>query len=189
MKLIVGLGNPEKKYQNTWHNVGFDCANLLAQKLGVTCFDKDECKAVTAHTRLGGEKVIIAKPLTYMNLSGESVQMLVHKYKLETKDIIVVYDDVDIPLGAVRIREKGSAGTHNGMRNILQCLGTEDFARVRIGTKKETPMALIDFVLSQITEEDHKVLDEALKTGANALYDFANGETIATVMQHHNTKG
>lgn len=188
MKLIVGLGNPEKKYQNTWHNVGFDCVDALARKLGLTQYEKSECKAVTAHTHVGRQKVILAKPLTYMNLSGESVQMLVNKYKIALEDIIVVYDDVDLPIGAVRIRQKGSAGTHNGMRNIVELLGSEDFARVRVGTHKETPMALIDFVLSQITDEDHKVLDVAINGAAEALCDFANGTALDVVMQRHNTK-
>ena len=131
MYLVVGLGNPDKKYLNTFHNMGFMCVDKLAQKLGVT-FDKGECKAVTAHARVGGEKVIIAKPVTYMNLSGEAVQELCHKYKIEKGNLIVVYDDIDIPMGNIRIRKEGSAGTHNGMRNIIKMISTTDFVRVRL---------------------------------------------------------
>ena len=126
MYLIVGLGNPEKKYLNTWHNVGFMCLDRLAEKLDVS-FDKSECRCVTAHAKLNGEKVILAKPLTYMNLSGEAVQELVHKYKVEKGNLVVAYDDVDLPLGSVRIRKFGSAGTHNGMKNIVQMLPPPNF--------------------------------------------------------------
>lgn len=187
MYLIVGLGNPEKKYLNTWHNVGFMCVDRLAHKLGVA-FDKAECRAVTAHARVNGQKVILAKPLTYMNLSGEAVQELVHKYKVEKGNLVVTYDDVDLPLGSVRIRKAGSAGTHNGMKNIVQLLATTEFARVRVGTGKETPMELIDFVLSQVGEDDRPTLDAALDNAASALFDFVNGKPMDTVMQKHNVK-
>lgn len=187
MYLVIGLGNPEKKYLNTWHNAGFLCLDKVAAKLGVS-FDKAECKSMTAHAKVNGQKVILAKPLTYMNLSGEAVQELVHKYKVEKGNLVVIYDDVDLPLGSVRIRKEGSAGTHNGMRNIIQMISTTDFARVRIGTGKETPMALIDFVLSQITEEDHEKLDPVLDSAAQAVCEFVNGTDIDIVMQKHNTK-
>lgn len=187
MYLIVGLGNPEKKYLNTWHNLGFLCLDKLAKTLGVQ-FDKAECKSMTAHTRVNGQKVVLAKPLTYMNLSGEAVQELVHRYKVEKGNFIVVYDDIDIPVGSVRIRKEGSAGTHNGMKNIVKMTSTTDFPRIRIGSGKETPMALIDFVLSQITEEDHKIVDEALEIAADALHQFVLGEPLDKIMQQHNKK-
>lgn len=187
MYLVVGLGNPDKKYLNTFHNMGFMCVDKLAQKLGVT-FDKGECKAVTAHTRVQGEKVIIAKPVTYMNLSGEAVQELCHKYKIEKGHLIVVYDDIDIPMGNIRIRKEGSAGTHNGMRNIIKMLNTTDFVRVRVGIHKETPMALVDYVLSNVTDDDHMVLDKTHDLVADALYDFVNGVDIDRVMQKFNSK-
>lgn len=187
MYLVIGLGNPEKKYLNTWHNMGFLCVDILAKKLGVS-FDKGECRCVTAHARVNGEKVIVAKPLTYMNLSGEAVQELVHKYKVEKGNLIVVYDDVDIPTGSVRIRKEGSAGTHNGMKNIVKMLGTTDFPRIRIGTGKQTEMPLIDFVLSQLTEEDHACVDPALELAADALHQIVSGEPMDKVMQLHNKK-
>ena len=187
MYLVVGLGNPDKKYLNTFHNMGFMCVDKLAEKLGVT-FDKGECKAVTAHARVGTEKVIIAKPVTYMNLSGEAVQELCHKYKIEKGNLIVVYDDIDIPMGNIRIRKEGSAGTHNGMRNIIKMISTTDFVRVRVGIKKETPMALIDFVLSNVTEDDHVILDKTHDLVADALYDFVHGVDIDRVMQKYNSK-
>lgn len=187
MYLVVGLGNPEKKYFNTFHNMGFMAVDRLAEKLGVT-FDKGECCAVTAHARVNGQKVIIAKPITYMNLSGKAVQELTHKYKIEKGNLVVVYDDVDIPVGSLRIRKDGSAGTHNGMRNIVQMLSTEDFARVRVGIGKETPMALMDFVLSQLTDDDHTALDPVLDHAADALYDFVHGNPLDQVMQKYNIR-
>lgn len=185
MYLIVGLGNPEKKYFNTFHNVGFMCVDILAEKLGAE-FNKVECKSVTAHARVNGQKVIIAKPVTYMNLSGQAVVELTNKYKIEKGNLIVVYDDVDIPLGHVRIRKDGSAGTHNGMRNIVELLGTTDFPRVRVGIGKDTPMQLVDYVLSQVQDDDRDKL--AIEQAANALYDFAHGEPLDAVMQKHNIK-
>ncbi len=187
MYLVVGLGNPDKKYLNTFHNVGFMCADKLAEKLSVA-FDKGECRALTAHARINGEKVIIAKPVTYMNLSGESLRELTHKYKIEKGRLIIAYDDIDIPLGSVRIRCDGSAGTHNGMRNIVSMLKTTDIPRIRVGIGKETPMQITDYVLSQVTEEDKKLLLPAIDQAAEALFDFVKGETFDAVMQKHNVR-
>ena len=187
MYLVVGLGNPEKKYFNTFHNMGFMVVDRLVEKLGVE-FNKGECRAVTAHARVNGEKVIVAKPVTYMNLSGEAVQELCHRYKIEKGHLIVVYDDVDIPIGNLRIRTSGSAGTHNGMKNIVQMLSTDDFPRIRVGIGKETPMPLMDFVLSQVTDDDHNSLDPVLDAAASALYDFVNGVDIDKVMQKYNLR-
>ena len=187
MYLVVGLGNPEKKYFNTFHKMGFMCVDRLADKLGVA-FDKCECKSVTAHARVNGQKVIIAKPVTYMNLSGQAVVELTNKYKIEKGNLIVVYDDVDIPIGNLRIRHNGSAGTHNGMRNIVQLLGTSDFPRVRIGIGKDTPMSLMDYVLSQVTDPDREALNPVFDSAAAALHEFVNGTPLDQVMQKHNIK-
>ncbi len=189
MKLIVGLGNPEDKYKNTFHNLGFMCVDLLAQKLSLQ-FNKLKCKAQICETLINGQKVIIAKPQTYMNLSGESVFELISFYKIDLKDLIVVYDDYDINIGSLRIRESGSAGTHNGMRNIVEKLGATDFARVRVGFKplEQLQIPLINYVLSGIKESDKQTLDKTLTLGANALYDFAHGKQIQQIMQSYNTK-
>lgn len=187
MYLVVGLGNPEQKYLNTFHNMGFNCADRLAAKLNVQ-FTKGECCAVTAHAKINGVKVIIAKPVTYMNLSGQAVAELCRKYKVEYGHLVVVYDDVDIPMGSLRIRHNGSAGSHNGMRNIVQMLGTDDFARMRVGIGKQTPMALIDYVLSQVTDDDHALLDPVLDRAADALFDYVHGEELDKVMQKYNLK-
>ena len=187
MYLVVGLGNPEKKYFNTFHNMGFMVVDRLEEKLNVA-FTKGECRAVCAHAKINGEKVIIAKPVTYMNLSGEAVQELCHKYKIEKGKLIVVYDDIDVGIGKLRIRVNGSAGTHNGMKNIVQMLSTEDFPRVRVGIGKETPMALMDYVLSEVSDDDHKALDPILDQAAASLYDFVHGEPIDQVMQKYNIR-
>ncbi|MBE7083955.1 MAG: aminoacyl-tRNA hydrolase [Clostridiales bacterium] len=189
MKLLVGLGNPEDKYKNTFHNLGFMCADIIAEKLGVT-FNKEKCRAMVAETNIGGQKVIIAKPLTYMNLSGESVRELVNFYKIDTKDLLVFFDDYDLIKGTVRIREKGSAGTHNGMRNIVSLLGKTDFPRVRIGFKptEDLKIPLINYVLSGIKEEDKESYIKALNIASSAGYDFACGKPIQEIMQRYNTK-
>ncbi len=187
MYLVVGLGNPEKKYFNTPHNMGFAAVDRLVEKLGGE-FAKGECKAVTAHIKVNGTKVIVAKPVTYMNLSGEAVAELCRKYKVEKGNLIVVYDDTDIPLGNLRIRAQGSAGSHNGMKSIVQLLGTEDFPRVRVGIGKETVMARIDYVLSQLTDEDMYLLNPALDSAANALCEFVHGVPIDNIMQKYNGK-
>lgn len=188
MKLIVGLGNPDAQYKNTFHNLGFTCADKVAEKLGVS-FTKEKCRASIAEYGYGANKVIIAKPLTYMNLSGESVRELVCFYKIDFKDVIVAYDDFDLGKGVIRIRESGSAGTHNGMRNIVSETGRTDFARVRIGFKPENmQVTLLNYVLSGIKEEDKPIFDKATDVASNALVDFAKGESIQAVMQKYNGK-
>lgn len=192
MKLIVGLGNPDDKYKNTFHNLGFMVADKTAELFGAT-FNKTKCRALIAEARTGGglnEKVLIAKPQTYMNLSGESVRELVSFYKTDLKDIFVIYDDCDIEKGEIRIREKGSAGTHNGMKNVVALLGSENFARMRIGFKQdgEYKIPLIDYVLSGISETDKERFTKATEKAANAAIDFANGKTIEFLMQKYNGK-
>ena len=132
MHLIVGLGNPGPKYAHTRHNVGFDVVEVLAQKTGMSAW-RDRCKASVAEGFLRGEKLVLARPQTFMNLSGDSVLALAQWYKLEAAQILVVYDDVDLPLGKLRLRGSGGAGTHNGMRSILEVYGRQDFPRLRVG--------------------------------------------------------
>lgn len=189
MKLIVGLGNPDDKYKNTFHNLGFMCADFIAEKLGVS-FNKEKCRALIAESNINGQKVIIAKPQTYMNLSGESVRELVNFYKIDLKDLMVIYDDYDLFCGAVRIREKGSAGTHNGMRNIVLELKETSFPRVRVGFKptENLQIPLINYVLSGIKESDREIFNKAIETAGLSGYDFANGKPIQEIMQRYNTK-
>lgn len=183
MKLIVGLGNPENKYLKTFHNLGFLAVEETARLLGLE-FCKEKCRAMIAEGIINGEKVVLAKPLTYMNLSGESVRDLVSFYKIPLENVLVMYDDYDLPKGKIRMREKGSAGTHNGMRNIVLHLGSENFARLRVGFRPSEPIIvpLIDLVLSGIKEEDKEIFARAISLSAKAGQDFANGVPVQKIM-------
>ena len=171
--LIVGLGNPGLEYSATRHNLGFLCLDRLASKHRLR-FTGKRGKSVLARGAINGHDVALAKPQTYMNLSGESVRDLLRIYKMPTSALLVVYDDVDLPTGTVRIRERGGAGTHNGMRSIVDEIGTTDFARLRIGVGMPTNgQNLADYVLGLPPPEERAVLDEALDRGVEAI------ETVA----------
>lgn len=188
MYLIVGLGNPETKYETTFHNMGFLSVGDAAEKLGVK-FKKKECEASIAEAFIGGEKVVLARPLTYMNASGRAVKQLVSKYKVVPENLIVVYDDYDLPKGKLRIRAGGSAGTHNGMRSIIGELGTGNFARVRIGIRDdEANIPIINYVLSNIKREDYPLFASACSAAAEACIAFASGKKIDEVMSEFNGK-
>ena len=189
MKLIVGLGNPDRQYLNTFHNLGFMSADKTAAMFNAE-FSKEKFRAMLAETGSGENKIIIAKPLTYMNLSGESVREITSFYKIDSKDVLIIYDDFDLKKGFIRIRGSGSAGTHNGMRNVIKELGTENFPRIRIGFKPEGAMAipLIDYVLSGIKEEDKPIFDEATSRAASAAAEFAKGAEIVSLVSKYNGK-
>ncbi len=187
MYIVVGLGNPGPKYKKTNHNVGFMVLDELANKLGVS-FNSKGFQGEYTQTIIGGEKVILLKPTTFMNLSGNSVSEIVNFYKVPTQNLIVVYDDIDVNVGSVRIRQKGSAGTHNGMRSIISSLGgSQDFPRIRVGTKSQFPMGnLVDFVLNDIRKEDKPFVDDAISKSVNACIDFINGENLEKIMCKYN---
>lgn len=167
--IVVGLGNPEKKYEHTRHNVGFDVLQGLSQKLNIP-LNKLRCKALTGEGRIGGERVVLAAPQTYMNLSGQSVVELLRWYKADAKHLIVVYDDVDLPQGRLRVRAGGSAGTHNGMRNIVYLTGRDDFPRVRIGIGKPEPgRDLAAYVLGKYPPEARQAMFDAFLRAADAV--------------------
>ena len=148
MVIVVGLGNPDEKYQHTYHNIGFDVVDALAEKLGIS-FDKKKYKALVGEGMFNGQKIMLAKPQTYMNLSGECVVML--KEKFRDARIFVVVDDIDLPKGNIRYRQHGSAGTHNGLRSIVSYIG-EDFERLKVGIGRDISMDLADYVLSKYDE-------------------------------------
>lgn len=169
MFLVVGLGNPGRQYEGTNHNVGFYAIDMLAEELGVA-FLRTQCKALTAEYLENGQKIVLAKPQTYMNLSGESVRQFVQMYKIPLENIIVISDDIDLDVGVVRYREKGSAGTHNGLRSMVQCLGSGDFKRIRIGIGRGEQFAdLADFVLSKITKENQPKIERAVKEAVEMI--------------------
>lgn len=189
MKLIVGLGNPDKEYLNTFHNLGFMSVDKLANALNIE-FNKQKCKAMIAETKINGEKVILAKPLTYMNLSGESIRELLSFYKIELENLIVIYDDYDLEKGAIRIRKEGSAGTHNGMRNIVKELSSTNFKRVRIGFKQdgEVKIPLINYVLLGIKKEEKDLFEKATERASKVAHEFILGVDFDKIMQKYNGK-
>ncbi len=187
MFLIVGLGNPEKQYETTFHNMGFLAVGEAAEKLGVK-FKKKECEASVAEAFVGGEKVILARPVTYMNASGRAVKQLMAKYKIPPENLVVIYDDFDLPKGKLRIRAGGSAGTHNGMRSIIGEIGTGNFPRIRIGIKdEEVNIPVINYVLSNIRKEDYPLFADACSAAAEAAIALAKGESTDHVMSRFNT--
>lgn len=184
--LIIGLGNIGLKYRGTYHNMGFAVADKLAKQLNVR-FTHTECKAKTAVCNVNGERVIIAKPVTYMNLSGEAVRELMGKYKCGLSDIVVVYDDIDIPIGTLRLRYEGSAGTHNGMKNIIMCIGSTEFKRIRVGTGFfHGQVPLYDVVLSKVEGENKKLTDASTDRAADALHALLKGQAFENIMGDYN---
>ena len=153
MYVIAGLGNPGKKYENTRHNMGFITVDQLAEKHDIKV-DKLKFKALVGEGRIAGQKVLLVKPQTYMNLSGESIREVMHFYKLEPENLIVIYDDIDIELGTLRIRKFGSAGTHNGMKSVVYQLQSDRFPRIRIGIGNQKKGDLVDFVIGGFSKEE-----------------------------------
>lgn len=185
MYIIAGLGNPGKKYENTRHNIGFVTLDYLAERHDIK-INKIKHKALVGEGRISGQKVLLVKPQTYMNLSGESLREVMDYYKVDIEDMIVIYDDIDLPAGTVRIRKKGSAGTHNGMRSIVQHLG-QDFPRIRMGIGNERKGDLVDFVLGGFSKEDREVLEPAVERAALAVECYVD-EGIEKAMNKYNIK-
>ena len=187
MKLIVGLGNPTDKYTGTRHNVGFEVIDRIVDEYGIG-LDTVKHKGVYGKGKIGGQTVILLKPMTYMNLSGESVAAVAAYYKIEPNDIIVVYDDINLDVGRLRVRGKGSAGGHNGIKNIIAHLKTEDFPRVRIGVGMKPPkMDLADYVLSHFTKEDREKIEEGYDKAAKAVELLVQDE-LERAMNDYNGK-
>lgn len=170
MFIIVGLGNPEKKYDNTRHNIGFRFIDALASKYNIEVNTLSH-KALLGKGMIGANKVILAKPQTYMNLSGQSVQPLADYYKIDPEtELIIVSDDIALAPGNIRVRKKGSAGGHNGLKNIIQLLGTDSFRRIRMGVgEKPKEYDLADYVLGHFSDEENKLMEEGIHKGIDAL--------------------
>ena len=176
MYLIIGLGNPEPQYSNTKHNMGFDVINKIAKKYNISV-TKQKFQGLCGTGEIQNNKVILLKPQTYMNESGRSVVQAQSFFKVEVKDIIVIYDDVDIPIGTIRIRENGSPNTHNGMKSVVQHLGTQEFTRVRVGIGKPNK-DIADYVLEQITEKERIELNYGVDKAVEAVGEILeNGVT------------
>ena len=169
MKVIVGLGNPGLKYAGTRHNTGFSVLTEISDRYDIPV-NKRQCKALVGHGFIAGEKVVLAMPQTYMNLSGEAVSGLVSFYKCTEKDVIVIYDDVSLDVGKIRVRPKGSAGGHNGIKDIIEKLGTDTFDRVKVGVGQKPPeYDLADYVLGHFAKEDLPVMRDAAGRAADAV--------------------
>ncbi len=188
MYIIVGLGNPGKEYQNTRHNIGYDVIDRLAERENISVLEKKH-RAIIGKGCVAGKKCVLAKPVTYMNLSGESVRELVDYYKAdETAELIVVSDDVSLDVGQIRVRRKGSAGGHNGLKSIISHLGHEEFMRVKMGVgEKPGGWDLADYVLGRFSPAERKIMDEAAEHAAEAIRMMVGGEVDAA-MNRFNTK-
>jgi PTH1 family peptidyl-tRNA hydrolase len=187
VKLIVGLGNPGIEYQFTPHNIGFLAVDRIAEQCGVMV-DNRHCKALTGRTRIGNDEVLLAKPETYMNLSGMSVLELVRKHEVAQQDVLVIYDELDLALGMVRIRPRGSSAGHNGMQSIIDALQTEEIARIRIGVAPDDPRkGGAKYILAPFRKSQLVTVDEALDLTAQAVQVMVN-EGIAPAMNRFNRK-
>lgn len=180
MYLIVGLGNPEEEYKNTRHNMGVDTINKLANDYNIE-MNKQKFKAIYGMGTIEGEKVILLKPQTYMNLSGESIIEWVNFYKLAMDKVIIVYDDIDVEPATIKIRKKGSAGSHNGMKSVIQSLNTENFTRIRVGIgKPEYKGDMINYVIGKLPKEEYEELQKGTELAKKAIVEIlANGVDIA----------
>lgn len=188
MYIIAGLGNPSKEYAKTRHNVGFDTIDYLADKYGISVTEKKH-KALMGKGVIEGQKVILLKPQTYMNLSGESIRAAIDYYKIdETEELIVVYDDISLAPGQLRIRKKGSAGGHNGIKNIISHLGHDTFMRIKVGVgEKPKGYDLADYVLGHFSKEERAVMEDAFADAAAATVVMMN-EDVDVAMNLYNKK-
>lgn len=188
MKLIVGFGNPGIEYQFTPHNIGFLAVDRIAEQCGVMV-DNRHCKALTARARIGKEEILLAKPETFMNLSGLSVLELVRKYEVDVqKDLLLIYDELDLPLGTIRIRERGSSAGHNGVESVIGALGTEEVPRMRLGIAPDHPVKDgARYVLGQFKKSQLVPVDEMLEKAAEAVNVMVN-DGISAAMNRFNRK-
>lgn len=187
MYIIAGLGNPTKEYDKTRHNAGFLAIDALADKYHIDVSEKKH-KALCGRGAIEGQKVVLMKPQTFMNLSGESIRAAVDFYKVDPEDIIIIYDDISLEPGQLRIRLKGSAGGHNGIKNIIAHLGTQEFPRIKVGIGAKPPrMDLADYVLSRFSRGEQKLMDDAFKEAADAAVMMMT-DGAERAMNHFNTK-
>ena len=188
MKLVIGLGNPGNNYENTRHNMGWMAIDQFAKDNNVEMHLEPKFQGILGSIVINNEKTILLKPVTYMNLSGESVIKVMNFYKIEADDILVISDDLDSPLGRVRLRAKGSAGGHNGHKNIAQHIGTENYKRIKLGIDRSDVIPVIDWVLKKFTKDELKEIESALKKASDAIYDFASGIDFMRISSKYSEK-
>lgn len=184
MKCIVGLGNPGKKYALTRHNIGFMCLDHVAYHQNLTFTKENKFKGEVARYK----DTILLKPHTFMNLSGESLRLLINYYNIEMEDVLVIYDDLDLEPGTIRLRPKGGSGGHNGLKSIMDQLGSNEFKRVRIGIGKNDLIDTKDYVLGKFLKQNHDVIKEAIKTTGNIVNDFVEDISYSKIMSKYNSK-
>lgn len=181
MYLIVGLGNPGTEYAATRHNIGFDMVTYLSDSYHIPLRSREN-KAIVGKGMIGGQKVMLAQPQTYMNLSGESVRALLDYYKMDIDELIIIYDDISLPVGQIRVRPKGSAGGHNGIKNIIQHLQTEEFVRIRIGVgAKPEGGDLVKHVLGRFSREEDGMIRDVFALAEEALEALLDGDVAAAM--------
>lgn len=186
MKLVIGLGNPGGEYRKTRHNAGFIFLNSFLSKEGIS-LDKKKFKGeYIDYISSKGNKVIFLEPQTYMNLSGDCVIDFVKYFKIDINDILVIYDDLDIDVGKIRIRSKGSSGGHNGIKSLISRLGSQEFKRVRIGIGKNSNIPVVDYVLSKFNDEEIEILNNQMKTVHNVIEDFINDIDFHVIESKYN---
>ena len=172
MYLIVGLGNPEEEYSNTRHNMGFDVINKISEEYQIQV-TKNKFKGLYGKGTIENQEVILLKPQTYMNLSGESIQEISQFYKIKPENMIIIYDDIDIEPGIIKLRKKGGPGTHNGMKSVITCLNTQEFPRIRIGIgKPQNDQDLINYVIGKIPKEDFQELEKGKEKAKEAVKEI-----------------
>lgn len=186
MKLIVGLGNPGKQYEQTRHNAGFRVIDEIAKEWNIDVSNK-QFQALTQTHIINGEKVMLMKPQTYMNLSGDALQQAVKYYKLNISDIIVIYDDMDLAIGTIRLREKGSSGGQKGMKHIISCLHSDEIARIRVGIGKNKQIDTVDYVLGKISGDDAKAHQESIQKAKDAVI-YSITHSFSDTMNQFNKK-
>ena len=180
MKLIVGLGNPGKDYENTRHNVGFMVMDRLSDVMNVS-ISTTKFKGEYVKFKYHGEDVILLKPMTYMNNSGESVRQVMDYFKIDVEDLLVVYDDMDMPVGKLRLRQSGSAGGHNGVKSIIAHVGTQSFQRIRVGIDRSKYIKVVDYVLSRFQKDEQPLIDQGVEDAVKAIETYLNKGFVAAM--------
>lgn len=184
MKLIIGLGNPGKEYEKTRHNIGFIIVDEVAKHFGVTKYDS-KFKGYYTKINVAGESVIILKPQTFMNLSGESVREVIDFFKIDIEDILVVYDDLDLELGRIRFRAKSSSGGHNGIKSIESHLGTNNFKRLKFGIDRDSKIPVVKYVLGKFKKEEVEIIAEQVEVAKNACIDFISTDFLLLASKYN----
>ncbi|MFQ3838010.1 aminoacyl-tRNA hydrolase [Staphylococcus pseudoxylosus] len=186
MKCIVGLGNIGKRFEQTKHNIGFEVIDYILEQNKFT-LDKQKFKGAYTIERFAGEKVMFIEPMTMMNLSGEAVGPLMKYYDIDIDDLVVLYDDLDLPQGEIRLRQKGSAGGHNGMKSIIQVLGTDQFKRIRIGVDRPSNgMSIVDYVLQKFSKQEMETMNKVIEHSARAIEAYIESDRFDRVMNEYN---